>query len=72
VNVTDSRNQTFRLPVNTAGNFLTTAKVRPPLRAEVTDGKNTRKMSGSVTSGDCNSCHTVAGANGAPGRILAP
>jgi hypothetical protein len=24
------------------------------------------------TSGDCNSCHTVNGANGAPGRIMAP
>jgi predicted CXXCH cytochrome family protein len=29
-------------------------------------------MNGTVNSGDCNGCHTVAGANGAPGRILAP
>jgi predicted CXXCH cytochrome family protein len=29
-------------------------------------------MVGKVTSGDCNSCHTTAGANGAPGRILVP
>jgi predicted CXXCH cytochrome family protein len=24
------------------------------------------------TTGDCNSCHTQSGANGAPGRILLP
>jgi predicted CXXCH cytochrome family protein len=29
-------------------------------------------MSGAVTAGDCNSCHTEQGANGAPGRIMAP
>lgn len=44
----------------------------PPFKAKVTDGTTTRVMNGSVTSGDCNSCHTTAGANGAPGRILAP
>jgi hypothetical protein len=76
--VTDSRNQTFTLPVNAAGNFLLEAQQgggpppRAPFKATVTDGKVTRTMNGSVTSGDCNSCHTVTGANGAPGRILAP
>jgi predicted CXXCH cytochrome family protein len=29
-------------------------------------------MVGTVTSGDCNGCHTAAGAQNAPGRILAP
>jgi hypothetical protein len=70
--ITDAKNKTYRLSVNQAGNFLTENKVNLPIRAQVTDGKNTRKMNGSVTSGDCNSCHTVAGANGAPGRIMAP
>lgn len=44
----------------------------PPFKAKVTDGTKTREMIGSVTSGDCNSCHTAAGDNSAPGRILAP
>ena len=38
----------------------------------VTRGAARRAMVGTVTNGDCNSCHTAAGANAAPGRILAP
>jgi hypothetical protein len=45
---------------------------RPPFRAKVVSGATQRQMLGSVTSGDCNSCHTSPGINGAPGRILAP
>jgi hypothetical protein len=70
--VTDSRNRTFRMNVNQAGNFYTSDRPRPPLKAQITDGTKTRQMQGSVTSGDCNSCHTTAGLNGAPGRIMAP
>ena len=72
--VTDSRNRTFNMIVNASGNFVTEngARPRPPLRAAVTDGVKTRPMQGTVTSGDCNSCHTQNGLNGAPGRILAP
>jgi hypothetical protein len=29
-------------------------------------------MSGAQMTGDCNSCHTQDGWNGAPGRIVAP
>ena len=70
--ITDSRNQTVRIAVNEVGNFSTRQRVRPPFKAVVTDGTKTRAMNGSVTSGDCNSCHTTAGLNGAPGRIMAP
>ena len=31
-----------------------------------------RAMVAAQTSGDCNSCHTLAGTNGAPGRIMLP
>ncbi len=75
VTITDARNRVFDLPVNEAGNFLLESggqPPRPPFKATVTDGTKTRAMNGSVTSGDCNSCHTPDGANGAPGRILAP
>ncbi|MDF2694208.1 MAG: hypothetical protein K0S65_2591 [Labilithrix sp.] len=72
--VTDSRNRVFNMQVNASGNFLTRNgdRPRPPLKAVVSDGNKTRAMVGTVTSGDCNSCHTVNGTNGAPGRIMAP
>jgi hypothetical protein len=44
----------------------------------VVSGDKERAMTATQTSGDCNSCHTVAGTNTvagadpAPGRIVAP
>lgn len=75
VTVTDSRRpfpRTVTMEVNAAGNFFTRERLTPPLRARVSDGTKTRAMVGTVNSGDCNSCHTVLGANNAPGRIMAP
>ena len=54
------------------GNGARRTGFRPPFRAKVVSGATQRQMLGSVTSGDCNSCHTSPGINGAPGRILAP
>lgn len=66
-------NRVYNVPVNSVGNFsLDRMRPKPPFKATITDGTKTRAMVGSVTSGDCNSCHTQAGKNGAPGRILAP
>ena len=47
---------------------------KPALVVMGTHGRGfwSRAMLGSVTSGDCNSCHTQDGRNGAPGRVLAP
>lgn len=70
--ITENNGRVTRLPVNAAGNFSTRARITAPYKAAVTDGTKTRAMVGSVTSGDCNSCHTVAGANGAPGRVMSP
>ncbi len=70
--ITDAQNRETRLPVNAAGNFFTRNNLRAPYKARVTDGVKTRAMMGTVTAGDCNRCHTVQGANGAPGRIMAP
>ncbi len=64
----------FRLPVNAAGNFYlyeTAALVRP-FTARVESQGRVRRMQTPQTSGDCNSCHTEAGTQGAPGRVLAP
>lgn len=73
VTVTDKNGKTAVMTVNAAGNFDTQQKgLQPPYRAQVSDGAKVRKMNGTVTSGDCNSCHTPTGANGAPGRIQAP
>lgn len=75
VTVTDARNRTFNMQVNASGNFLYQGNGLPPrapFRAVVTEGGKRRAMQGSVTSGDCNSCHTQNGLNNAPGRIMAP
>ncbi len=74
VTITDSRGRTATATANAAGNFLVQGgpSLMPPLSAKLTEGAKTRVMVGTVTSGDCNSCHTAAGANGAPGRILVP
>jgi hypothetical protein len=70
--ITDGNNRVFNLPVGVSGNFELGQRVTPPFSAKVTDGAKTRAMTGTVTSGDCNTCHTTLGKNGAPGRILAP
>lgn len=76
VEVTDKLGRKLSATVNAAGNFELERKggqqFSAPFRAKVIDGAKTRSMAGAVTSGDCNSCHTAAGASSAPGRILAP
>jgi hypothetical protein len=63
------------MQINAAGNFRsrsTSAGVTMPYRARVRASGKTNVMSTPQTEGDCNTCHTAAGANGAPGRILIP
>jgi mono/diheme cytochrome c family protein len=57
-----------------SGNFFIQGgpPLKAPYTAKLSDGAKTRAMVGKVTSGDCNSCHTKDGLNGAPGRILVP
>ncbi len=73
--ITDAIGQVFDLPVGETGNFAKLAggtPVRRPFRAKLVVGTQERVMSAAQTSGDCNGCHTVTGANGAPGRIALP
>jgi hypothetical protein len=73
--ITDAMNQVFVLEVNAVGNFFLEdedATLVPPFTAKVVLGGEERQMFTPQTIGDCNSCHTQDGANGAPGRILAP
>ena len=60
------------LSPNSVGNFSSTTAVATPFRVKVTYSGRERAMSATVTSGDCNSCHTQTGASNAPGRILLP
>lgn len=63
---------TLTLSPNAAGNFRSQSKVVTPFRAKVTYMGRERVMASAQTSGDCNGCHTQAGANSAPGRIVLP
>ena len=75
--ITDANNADHVLTVNSVGNFyhddgLGFLKFPMPYRAKVVSGNNTREMITPQTNGDCNSCHTEAGTQSAPGRIMAP
>jgi hypothetical protein len=70
--ITGADGQTQTLTPRASGNFNSRTRVMLPYRAKVTYMGRERAMAATQTSGDCNSCHTQAGATGAPGRILLP
>lgn len=72
--ITDATGREIVLEVNAVGNFRSREgeHIVMPIRAKVVHRGRERAMLGARMSGDCNSCHTQAGDNGAPGRILAP
>ena len=75
--ITDANNMETSLPVDAVGNFFHYdlfgfAALPPPLHARVEYNGKVRKMLTSMTTGDCDSCHTETGAMSAPGRIMLP
>lgn len=70
--ITGADGRTLELEVNSAGNFHSMQRVALPFSAKVVYEGRERKMGAMQMTGDCNSCHTVQGANGAPGRIMLP
>jgi hypothetical protein len=75
--ITDAQGNDHAIGVNGAGNFSHNdlfgfGAFTTPYKARVVYNGKTRAMSASQTNGDCNSCHSEAGANGAPGRIMLP
>jgi cytochrome c551/c552 len=70
--ITRADGRVLTLAPNAAGNFYSEVAVAAPYRAKVVDAAGERAMTATQTSGDCNSCHTQIGANGAPGRIMLP
>jgi hypothetical protein len=72
VKITGMNGQAISISPNQAGNFSYSGALALPYTAQVTYMGRTRAMAAAQTSGDCNSCHTQNGSNGAPGRILLP
>jgi hypothetical protein len=74
VQLTDSKGVVATLATNKAGNFYSGrgASLSLPLSVKLLSGKAERVMGMKAPMGDCASCHTATGKNGAPGRIMAP
>ncbi len=75
IEVTDANGQLISMTANASGNFFYTAPagaVVMPITAKVLYDGRERVMASAQSSGDCNSCHTQDGTQGAPGRILLP
>jgi hypothetical protein len=75
VEVTDNAGVTRRITANSVGNFSSSGGSgwpQFPIRARVLFEGRVRAMSGAVPTGDCNTCHTLQGDQGAPGRIALP
>ena len=70
--VTDSKGTSASFTANGVGNFSGNASLVFPITAVVDFGGKSRAMTTAVPSGDCNSCHTLTGANNAPGRVALP
>ncbi len=70
--VTDHNGMVLTLPLLGVGNFYSTTPLALPYTAKVVRNGVERAMGEPQTSGDCNSCHTLNGANNAPGRIMFP
>lgn len=70
--ITGADGRTTTLSVNQAGNFFARTSIAMPYRAKVVSVDKVREMKGAVESGDCNACHTLTGAEKAPGRVMAP
>jgi hypothetical protein len=72
IEVTDANGAVYTMTSNPAGNFYRQGPVYFPISAKVTFNGKEIAMKQTVTTGDCNSCHTWNGAQNAPGRILLP
>jgi len=70
--ITGADGQSVTLTPNSSGNFSYSGAIATPYNAKVTYMGRERAMIAKQTSGDCNSCHTEAGAMMAPGRIMLP
>jgi len=70
--ITQANGKVLTLMPGPSGNFLYIGSVALPYQAKLVYMGRERTMVLPQQSGDCNSCHTVDGAQGAPGRIMLP
>ena len=71
--ITGADGGTSTLQVNAVGDFYAIRlPLVPPYTAKVVANGRENAAHVPQLSGDCNSCHTEQGAQGAPGRITAP
>ena len=73
--LTDAKGKIIRLATNRAGNFTLRERgnaISFPIHAALQLEGKERKMLGPKRIANCAACHTSSGANGAPGRIMAP
>jgi hypothetical protein len=71
--ITDRQGRTLPpIPVNSVGNFKFETEIIMPFNVKVVSRGKENKMVMQAPHGDCNACHTQNGAEGAPGRIVAP
>jgi hypothetical protein len=76
VEITENGGRVTRLTTNSTGNFYISSEeggsVSTPYTAKVLFEGRERLMVGPQTNTSCNYCHTEAGINGAPGRVVVP
>jgi hypothetical protein len=72
IRLTDADGNVHEATTNAAGNFFFAADVSTPFTAEIERDGVTSAMLTPQVDGNCASCHTEVGENGAPGRILVP
>lgn len=70
--VKGANGQSVTLTPNSVGNFHSATRVTMPYTVEIRYQGRVRAMTTPQSTGDCNSCHTEQGTNGAPGRIMLP
>jgi hypothetical protein len=73
ITITDSKGKVVVLEANETGNFIYEENdLVFPYTAKVTFEGRERAMALPQTNGSCNECHTEAGTEEAPGRVLLP
>jgi len=70
--ITDAAGNKISMTPTLSGSFDTSTAIVFPYTVQITGNGYTREMLTPQTTGDCNSCHTQDGTNGAPGRIVVP
>ena len=72
VRITDAGGTLHEVVTNAAGNFFLSEHVPTPYTVELEREGRTTAMVAPQSDGACATCHTEVGANGAPGRTIAP